>query len=389
MSGTGPRQTPWPQSASYPLVQPLQPSVVYVTETPDAMDAQYEGVTEGYAYAREGHPNADVVAQQIDRLEGAKGGIMTGSGMAAVGAVLMGLTKSGDHVIGGNQLYGRSLRMLRDDLPRMGVATDLFDPTDASTLEGVIRPETRIILVEVVSNPTLRISDMAAIAAIAKARGILLFVDNTFTTPLGCRAYDLGADIIMHSVTKLLAGHSDATLGYAVCKDPDLQDQMATFAMTMGLTASPFDCWLADRGLATFPLRYAQACRNAAKLADVLADSPAVECVLYPGRADHPDHNRASAVLSGQHGNMVTFDIKGGREKANALSQTQGIFPLAPTLGDVSTTLSHPASSSHRGLTDDQRHAIGITEGTFRMSVGVEETEGLVAQLANALANFT
>ena len=368
-----------PQSASTPVVTPLMPSVVYAAESPDALDAQYEGRTEGYTYAREGHPNADVLARRIDAMEGATGGIVVGSGMAAVTAVLLGLLKSGDHVVGGNQLYGRSLRMLRDDLPRLGIATSQADPTDVDSVRVALRPETKLILIEVVSNPTLRVADLEGLIALAKDKGILLAVDNTFTTPRAIRPLEMGADILIHSVTKLMAGHSDVTLGYVAAKDAGLRRQLYDFAVTTGLTASPFDCWLAERGLMSFDLRFDRTEATAQRLADHLAGQAGVKRVLYPTRIDHPDHARAQGLLQGRGCNMVSFELDGGRETANAFVRAADGIAFAPTLGDVGTTLSHPASSSHRGLTPEARLSLGLTEGFFRVSVGLEDPEALLA----------
>ena len=382
------RRTDWPDSASRPVVTPLQPSVVYASLDPDALDAQYTAGT-GFTYAREGHPNAEVVAAKIDRLEGAPdlfpgGGTVTGSGMSAVGAVFLGLLKAGDHVLGADQLYGRTLRMMTDDLPRLGIATSLADPTDAGAMAAAIRPETRMIVVEVVSNPTLRVADMEGIARLARDRGILLVVDNTFTTPRAWQPFAHGADIVIHSVTKLMAGHSDATLGYVAARDPALMERLRIANATWGLTPSPFDCWLAERGLHSFDLRFDRAQATAARLADALAAEPAVARVIYPGRADHPDHNRAVALLGGQGGNMLSFVLKGGRAAANAFTRAAPRVAFAPTLGDVGTTLSHPASSSHRALTPAARAALGIDEGFFRVSVGIEEPDLLIADLTRA-----
>lgn len=379
------RPLDWPENASRPLVSPLMPSVVYAAESPDALDAQYEGRVPGYAYAREGHPNADVLASRIDTLEGASGGLVVGSGMAAISMALMALLSQGDHVIGGTQLYGRSLRLLTQDLPRFGIAASLADPTDIASVEAAIRPETRMILVEIVSNPGLRVTDLTGLAALAKSRGLLLAVDNTFTTPRTLRPFEHGADLVMHSVTKMLAGHSDATLGYVAARDPALQERIRTLATTIGTTASPFDCWLAERGLQSFALRFDRAQANAAALAEALAALPGVTRVLYPTRPDHPDHNRAAALLDGQGGHMVSFEIPGGRAAANALVQAAPVA-FAPTLGDIGTTLSHPASSSHRALTSEERAALGLSEGFFRASVGVEPVETLIEGLTQAIA---
>lgn len=378
------RRTGWPESTSRPVVTPLQPAVVYSSPDPDALDAQYaEG--SGYTYAREGHPNAEVLAAKIDMLEGCEGGIVTGSGMSAMGAVFLGLLKAGDHVVGGDQLYGRTLRLMTQDLPRLGIETTLADPTDAAAIRAALRPETRMIVVEVVSNPTIRLADMEGIAAVAREAGVLLVVDNTFTTPRLFRPFEHGADIVVHSVTKLLAGHSDATLGYVAARDPEQAERIDAANVTWGLTASPFDCWLAERGLHSFDLRLDRAEATAARLAGELSEIEGVTRVIYPGRADHPDHNRARALLGGRGGNMLSFELAGGRAAANALTRGAPEIAFAPTLGDVGTTLSHPASSSHRGLSPEDRAALGISEGFFRVSVGVEEPDLLIGEMLQAV----
>lgn len=379
------RRTPWPESSSRPVGTPIQPSVVYASESPDALDAQYDGSRPGYTYAREGHPNADVLARKIDRMEGAQDGLIVGSGMAAVTLALLGALEAGDHVLGGDQLYGRSLRLMSETLPRMGIAASLADPTDVAAIEAAIRPETRLILIEVVSNPTLRVADVTGIVSAARARGVLVAVDNTFTTPAAFRPFDHGADIVIHSVTKLLAGHSDATLGYVAARDPAVMDRIRTASVTMGFTPSPFDCWLAERGLYTFDMRYERAEANARVLADALAGMAGVTRVLYPTRPDHPDHNRAAALLGARGSHMVSFEIAGGREAANRLVRAAPDLAFAPTLGDVGTTLSHPASSSHRGLTPEARGAIGVSEGFFRVSVGCEDVDILTRDFARAV----
>ena len=380
------RPTPLPDSASRPVVTPLSPSVVYASDTPDMLDAQYDGDLHGYTYSREGHPNADVVAQAIDRMEGAPHmGVVTSSGMGAVSAVLLGLTRAGDHVIGGNQLYGRSLRMMSDDLPRLGIQTSMVDPSDVDAVRAAIQPNTRMILVEVVSNPTLRVADILGLAALARETGVLLVVDNTFTTPRAFRAFDHGADIVIHSITKLLAGHSDVMLGYVAARDAALNDRLRVFTVTTGMTPSPFDCWLAERGLLSFDLRFDRAQATATALADHLGGLAGVSRVLYPGRSDHPDHAQANTLLKGQFCNMVSFEIPGGRVEANAFARAAEGLNFAPTLGDVGTTISHPASSSHRGLTAERRAELGMSEGFFRVSVGLEAPEVLCDVFATAV----
>ena len=379
------RPQPAPESASWPVVTPIYPSVVYASETPDTLDAQYEGRLSGYTYSREGHPNADVVSARIGAMEGIEGGTLTGSGMAAVTAVLLGLFPTGSHIIGGNQLYGRSLRMMNEDLPRLGFGVSLVDAGDAEAVKAAIRPETKAVLIEVVAHPTLRIADLDGIAAVCREAGVLLVVDNTFTTPRSLKPFDHGADIVIQSLTKLLGGHSDVMLGWVGAKDPEIAARLDVFAVTTGLTPSPFDCWLAERGLLTFPLRYDAAEANAAALADHLAGLDGVARVIYPGRPDHPDANRAAGLLAGRGGNMLSIELPGGRAAANAFTKAAEGLSFAPTLGDVGTTISHPASSSHRALTPAAREALGISEGFFRLSVGLEERDALVETVTRAV----
>ena len=386
------RRSDIPQSASRPVATPLFPSVVYASPSADTLDAQYEGKVDGYTYAREGHPNADILASKIDSLEGiasdgdAPGGIVTSSGMGAISAMFLGLLKQGDQVLAGDQLYGRSLRMLSQDLPRLGFETGFFDACDTASLEAAIQPHTCMVMIEAVSNPTLRVADVAGIAALAARHNLILVVDNTFTTPAVFRPFDHGADIIIHSVTKFLAGHSDVTLGYVAARDPEHRTAIYDAAVTWGMTPSPFDCWLAERGMHSFEVRFAAAQANAAAIADGLAGLPGMRQVLYPGRADHPDHVLAASLFDGAFGNMVSFEIEGGRAEVNRFIEAAGQIPFAPTLGDVATTLSHPASSSHRALSADARAALGMSEGFFRLSVGIEPASLLLGELQAALA---
>ncbi len=330
------RRSGWPTSTSAPVVTPLQPSVVYASPDPDALDAQYTGGT-GYTYAREGHPNADVLAAKIAWLEGAPdlfagNGTVTGSGMSAVGAAFLGALKAGDHVLGGDQLYGRTLRLMRENLPAMGVETSLADPTDLAAMKAALRPNTRMILVETISNPTLRVPDMEGIADLARAHGALLAVDNTFATPRMWQPFAHGADITIHSVTKLLAGHSDATLGWIAARDPELAQKINIAAVTWGLTASPFDCWLAERGLHSFDIRFDRAQATAARLADTLAKAPGVKRVIYPARPDHPDHNRAMGLFAGQGGNMLSFELAGAGRRPTPSPAPRRRWPSPPRL---------------------------------------------------------
>ena len=358
-------------------------SAAYTSADPNALDDLYEGRATGYTYAREGHPNADVLAGMIDALEGRDGGIITGSGMSAVSAALLAVLKSGDHVVGGDQLYGRSLRLMAEDMPRLGIATTLADPTDVDAVSAAIQPNTKAILLEVVSNPTLRIADIEGIAALARANDLKLIVDNTFTTPAGFSPWTHGADIVVHSVTKILAGHTDVILGYVAARNPEVSERLSALITTWGLTPIPFDCWLAERGDLNFKSRFRQATENAGRLAQALSKSGDVPQVIYPGRADHHDGMRSDLLTS--PGNMLSIRIDGGRDAAVRLTRAASSLAFAPTLGDVSTTLSHPASSSHRALSVDARSALGINEGFFRVSVGIEDPDVIISSLLDGV----
>ncbi|HSC29825.1 MAG TPA: aminotransferase class I/II-fold pyridoxal phosphate-dependent enzyme [Vicinamibacterales bacterium] len=381
------RRTPFPASATSPLVPPIVPSAVFVARDADQMNGIYEGRERGFTYAREGSPNAEQLAAKIAALEGAESGLVTSSGMSAVAAIVLGLLEAGDHLVAGSQLYGRTLRLVSQELPRLGFSTDVVDVSDAAQVEAAIRPDTRLLLVEVVSNPLLRVADIAALGAMARSRGVLLVVDNTFPTPLALRPLSLGAHVVFHSITKMLAGHSDVTLG-VVCSSSALAVPIRDTIVTWGLNGSPFDCWLAERGMNTLEIRIRRASANAAALADLLAGQPVVRRVFYPGRADHPDHAVARRLFGDQFGNMVTFELDGGRDAVNRFMRALESIPFAPTLGDVSTIVSHPAVTSHRGLTPEARDALGIREGTIRVSVGVEEYPLLESEFRAALAGF-
>ena len=386
------RRSPLPPSQSRPLATPLMPSSVYVADDLYAIDAQYEGRAPGFTYAREGHPNAIILAQKIDWLEGLAaaedhgGGVITSSGMSAITAVFLGALEAGDHVVGSNQLYGRTLRQLTQELPKFGITATLVDPTDADAVAAAMRPETKMIMMEVIANPTIVVADMPAIAKIAADHGALLAVDNTFTTPLAYRPFERGADIVIHSVTKLLAGHSDVTLGYAVAREPGLNRAIYDAMATFGLNGSPYDCWLAERGMHSFALRYERAAANAMALARHVAALDGVEQVLYPGLESDPGHALAKQLFGSNFGNMLSIKLKGGWAAANAFVRAVPELPFAPTLGDVATTTSHPPTSSHRAVSRTDREAIGITDGFIRVSVGIEDIDLLCREFAMAVA---
>jgi cystathionine gamma-synthase len=368
------------------VVTPIQPSVVYASPSIDMLHAQYEGRETGYTYAREGHPNATLLAQKIDELEGAEGGIVTGSGMAAVTAALMGVLKAGDHVIGANQLYGRSLRLMNQDLRGSGSPRALPIRPMSTAMRAAIRPETRMILVEVVSNPTLRVADMAGIAALAREAGVLLAVDNTFTTPRAWRPLRSWGGY-RHPLDHQASGRPFRRhAGLCGGAGPGVARAIYDFAVTGVSRRRPTNAGWRSGGFTPSRCAMTGPRPMPSALAEHLASHPKVARVLYPGRSDHPDAGPRGGASGGAYGNMVSFEIDGDAAAANRMVQAAPQLPFAPTLGDVGTTLSHPASSSHRALTPEARAALGISDGFFRVSVGIEEIDLLTSDFDMGLA---
>lgn len=371
-----------PVSQNSPLAASPQLSAVYRVSSLDQIDALYEGREAGFIYARDGHPSAAHVAAKIAEIEGAEAAVACSSGMGAESAVLLALLQSGDHVAIADGVYGRTAALVGRELARFAIEHSTFDATDVRSLERVFRANTRVVFAETLSNPLLRFADLPGLARAARAAGAILVVDHTFA-PLLCRPLELGADLVVHSVTKLIGGHSDLTLG-AVAGSKELVQRCAAAAATFGFNASPFDCWLALRGIATLAVRSKTACATALDLARKLAADPRVLAVHYPGLPAHADHDRAARELSGGFGTIVTIDA-GDRARADALIRALDSIPFAPSLGDVTTTLSHPATTSHRGQTPEQWARQGISPGLIRLSVGLEDCGDLWAEIDRAL----
>ncbi|MCI0464926.1 MAG: aminotransferase class I/II-fold pyridoxal phosphate-dependent enzyme [Gemmataceae bacterium] len=378
-----PSSTPLGESA--PLVPPLYQSSVYTLPDLDALDRIMNAEAPGFIYARDGHPNARRLAEQLATAEGADWAVICGSGMAAISAILLAVLKQGDRIVASHRLYGRTTQLLDGELPRFGVKTTFVDCGDLDAVRSALDQPAKVLFAETMSNPLLRLVDVAALAELARQRGCLLIVDNTFATPTLTRPLELGADVVMESLTKMIGGHSDVTLGMIGGKG-DLLPQVSAAVSIWGLASNPFDCWLAERGLATLPLRMRAASENAAALADWLAEQPAVTRVLYPGRPDHPDHPLAQRLLVGGFGNMLCFDLQGGRAAVNRFMRLAPGIPFSPSLGNVTTTLSHPATTSHRYVSPAERRRQGIGDGLIRLSVGVEPLVQIQAEMLKGLA---
>lgn len=380
-----PQTPPSALGSSTPLTPPLYPSAVYVLPDLDALDRILDAQEAGFIYARDAHPNARRLTAQLAALEGARWALVTSSGMAAISAIVLANVEQGQRIVASHRLYGRTTQLFQQELPRLGVQATFVDISDLDALHAALQTPARLLFVETISNPLLRVADLPELTQLAYDANCSLVVDNTFATPVLVRPLDLGADFVMESVTKMIGGHSDVTLGL-VCGGNDMQAEVSQVSSIWGFSASPFDCWMAERGLNTLPLRMKTASANAASLADWLSHQPAVTRVIYPGRADHPDHKLAGRLLLGGFGNMLCFDLAGGREAVNRFMRQAPGIPFSPSLGHTTTTCSHPATTSHRYVSPAEKERQGITEGLVRLSVGVEDLSLIQSEMAKGLS---
>jgi cystathionine beta-lyase/cystathionine gamma-synthase len=369
-----------------PLVTPIYQSSVYTIPDLDALDAIMNDGAPGYIYARDAHPNAKQLAKHLARWESAEWGVITSSGMAAISAIVLATLEQGQHILASNRLYGRTVQLFSQELNRFGVTAEYVDANDLEAVKAALEKKPRLLFVETMSNPLLRVVDLAVLAEMAHEQDCLLIVDNTFATPVLTRPMELGADFVMESLTKMIAGHSDVTLGLLCSSGEDMLAGITSAVSIWGLASNPFDCWLAERGLATLELRMQAGCDNAAQLADWLSEQPGVVRVYYPGRADHPDHEIAQRVLGGGFGNMLCFELAGGRDAVNHFLHHGPGIPFSPSLGHSSTTLSHPATTSHRYVSPAEKKRQGITDGLIRLSVGAEPLERIQKEMKKGLS---
>jgi len=354
---------------------------IYATST-FAFEAP--GQTKGFDYSRTANPTRSALEECLAALEGGAGASATATGMAAETTV-MALFPKGSHVIAGHDIYGGSYRLFASILSERGLEFSFVDMSDPRNVEAAIRPNTRAIWIETPSNPLLNLVDIAAICAIARRKGQLTLVDNTFMSPMFQKPLALGADIVVHSTTKYLNGHSDMVGGAIISKTGENATKVAALVNALGTCSSPFDCWLVMRGIRTLPVRMAAHQRNAIALAQFLASHPAVERVYYPGLATHPQHELAKRQMTG-FGGMLSFDIRGGKEAAFRFIQSLEIFAFAESLGGVESLVEHPETMSHASMTAEARRAAGITESNVRVSTGIESAEDLVADVARGLS---
>jgi cystathionine beta-lyase len=359
---------------------PIYQTSTFVQEAP--------GVNKGYDYARTGNPTRATLENIIAELEQGKTGVAFGSGLAAIDAVLK-LLRSGDEILAVDDIYGGAFRLFTHVYEKFGITVNYVDTTRAENVFNAITEKTKLIWIETPTNPTLKISDIAAIAKIAKANQCWLCVDNTFASPALQQPLLLGADIVVHSATKYLGGHSDLIAGLVVTKDEALGAQIKFIQNASGAILSPFDSWLVIRGIETLHLRVKQHCSNALAVAKYLQTHPAVEKVFYPGLASHPNHGIAAQQSKG-YGGIVSFVLKSDTEAAAVKFVTSTkLFKLAESLGGVKSLLCHPANMTHKSIPAEKRRAAGVADSLVRLSVGHEDEADLISDLEQALAKIS
>jgi len=341
------------------------------------------GVTRGYDYSRTANPTRKALEDCITALEGGKAGFAFSSGMAAE-TTIMHLLKAGDHVISGDDVYGGTYRLFDKVMKDFGLEFTFLRMDDRRRIEAAIRPNTRMIWIETPSNPLLNIVDIEMVVAIARRHGLLTVADNTFATPYFLRPIEYGVDLVVHSTTKYLNGHCDVIGGAVVTATNELAERVQFLLNAMGTGASPFDCWLVLRGIKTLAVRMMQHEENAAQVAAYLEKHPRARRVFYPGLKSHPGHEIAMWQMEG-FGGMVSFEIEGGSEAVSSFLRSVRVFSLAESLGGVDSLVEHPATMSHASMPEEVRREVGITDGLIRLSVGLENIDDLIEDLAQAL----
>ncbi|MEE9598687.1 MAG: PLP-dependent aspartate aminotransferase family protein [Acidiferrobacterales bacterium] len=365
--------TPDPTTGS--ILPPIYETATYVLEE--------VGKDKGFDYTRSSNPTRQVLEENLAAIEGGKYAICFASGMSAVDSV-MKLLSAGDHVVSSDDVYGGVSRHFNRVLARYGLNFSYVNSSEPEAVRKAIRPETKMLWVETPTNPLLKVTDLVAMADIAKQHGLYLGVDSTFATPVFLRPLEHGVDIVMHSTTKYLSGHNQIIGGALITNRQDIYDEMKFIQKTIGAVPSPFDCWLTLLGLKTLHLRMQRHAISAQRVAEYLEDHPKVSKVTYPGLASHPQHEIAKSQMSGFSG-MISFELKGGIPAGKAVMNNVKLCGLAESLGAVETMITHPATMTHVDVPPEERHARGLTDGLVRLSVGIEDVEDIVADLEQAL----
>ncbi len=375
-----------------PISEPIQLAGVWEMDSIDQADSILGGRAAGFVYRRDGHPNAASLEGALRRMHRADHCIVTAQGMSAISAACLAILKPGDKVLLGQPLYGKTSYLVKKELSRWGVESEDVDVCDLDSWNRTLSPTVRMVVLETITNPRLSVPDLQSIITLVKSvsKEIVIMVDNTFATPVLCQPIPLGADLVMESLSKFVCGHGDVMLGMLAGTEA-VWDRIRPVVSAFGLASSPLDCWLTTRGLATLPVRMKHASQLAMQLASKLEYHAALEMVDYPGLKSSTSHLTATRLLKGCYGNMVTIHLK--KMPSRDLSAQAQLFmervshavPFCPSLGDAKTTLSHPASTSHRSYADAELASIGVHAGTLRFSCGLEEPDEIVPAIEAAL----
>ena len=370
-----------------PTSTPIHNASGFYLPTLDALDEVFAGERPGYFYTRDGNPTVRAFEEAVAALEGAPVVAAYGSGMAAIhAAILAAGVGPGDEILATQDLYGLTRVMLTTHFVQLGVRVTFVDMTDHAAVEQALRARPKVLYVETISNPLVKVLDLPGLVKLAFAAGARTLIDNTFASPYLLRPIEHGADMVIHSATKYLGGHGDVTGGTVAAADAETGARLRYMAKLLGAILGPNEAWLCHRGLKTLALRMARQCDNALAVARRLDELPAVERVYYPGLPAHPQHALAGELLGGRYGAMLAFDLRDGdRASVGRFMDRLRLVAPAPTLGDVRTLTLYPAVASHRGLTPEERHAVGIGDGLVRLSLGIEDPSDVCADLEQAL----
>ncbi len=370
------------------VVPPIYQTSTFQFENAQNGADRFSKKVDGYIYTRIGNPTTNALEECVAELDGGAGAVATSSGMGAVLTVYMALLGQGDHVVSTASVYGPSRILMEKHFSRFGVESTYVDTSDLENVRRAMRPNTKLLYIETPSNPLMQITDIRAAAEIAHERGALLAVDSTFASPVLQRPLALGADVVLHSVTKFINGHADVVGGVLIARDKTVLGRLREMMVTSGCNMDPHQAFLVHRGLKTLSLRVARAQKNAEVVANWLESRPEISWVRYCGLPSHPQYELAKEQMSGP-GTMISFEMKGGLEVGRRLMDGVKLAALAVSLGGVETLIEHPASMTHAGVARSEREAAGITDGLVRLSVGIETVEDLVRDLRQAIESAT
>ena len=371
-------------SENAPAVMPIYQTSVYDFPDLDVVDNVWEGKQSGYIYGRYGLPNTTALEKIVAKLEKGEAALASSSGMASITVAFTTLLQSGDEVVVAQDSYGGTVSLAAKELPRFGITPKLVTDTRPQAIQTVLSSKTKALIVETISNPLWNVVDVPALVEVCRGKGVKLLVDNTSATPYLIRPLTMGADVVIHSATKFLGGHHDVTAGILVGSS-EFISRARDIAIRLGPSLAAFDAWLAVRGIKTLALRMERACANAVEVARFLQAHRGVRHVFYPGLDSHPQHELVRRTMNGNGGAMLSFDMKGDIKTAEMFVKKLDMIRFAPSFGGLTTTISHPAKTSHRSLSPAQRAEVGITDTLMRLSLGIEDAEDITRDLDNAL----